>query len=96
MTSLSRLAVAALLTGAVALPAFAQDEHGAPPSKQHITRVAAGPEVTKPTPGKPAPGKPDAGKSAEKPAAMTGNAGSHAPVTQAAPPASGELATKTN
>ena len=106
MTSLSRFALAALLTGAVALPALAADEHAAPAPTPHATRVAAGPEATPPAPGtlppgtlppgKPTPGKPGGAKSGEKPAAITGTAGSHAPVTQATPPADAVPTAKTN
>lgn len=101
MITLTRLALAAVLSGAVALPAFAEDAHGAPAGKPPVTRVAAGPDVTrpdvtKPAPGKPAPGTPGLGKPAEKPAVMTGNGGSHAPVTQAPPPAADAGAPKPN
>ncbi len=96
MTTLIRLALAAVLSGAAALPAFAEDARVAPASKPPVTRVATGPEVTRPDATKPDVTKPGAGKPAGKPAAMTGNGGSHAPVTQAAPPAGDAAAPRPN
>ncbi len=96
MKTLSRLALAVLLTGAVSLPALAQVAQTVPVPKQQITRVAAGPETGKPDAGKQGGTKPGIGKPAGQGAVMTDKAGSHAPVTQAPPVADAPAAPKTN
>jgi hypothetical protein len=77
MKSLSRLALAALLTGAVAAPGFAQEAPVVPAPVPHAATGTTAGTV-----------KPDAGKQAVgKPAAITDKAGSHAPTTQLPPAA---------
>jgi hypothetical protein len=52
MKLVSRLALAALLTGGVILPAFAQADHASPAPRHHVTNVAdsmaSKPDATKP------------------------------------------------
>ncbi len=92
MKTLSRLALAVLMSGAVCLPGFAQVQPVVPAPTQHVIRAATGSETVPPDAGKPNAGKPPVGK----PAAMTEKAGSHAAVTPPPPPAGAAVTPKTN
>jgi hypothetical protein len=89
MKTLSRVALAALLTGAVCLPAFADAGPAAATApKKPVTHVAAGAVSAKPDAGQPA---------TAKPAAVPDQAGGHAPATPpATPPAGGATPSRTN